>query len=330
MARNIRVFITICLLVLVRSAGGAGVPLQSKQTSAGGNAHYELSGCQNRQEHFISVNGVRVHYVEAGAGPTVVLIHGNAGSLNDYLYRAIGVLCGEYKLIAVDRPGHGKSDRLTKESARLDTQAKLLHATLSALGIRRPVLVGHSWGASLALAYAVHYQDDTSSIILLAPAAYADKEQGRWWMTAFIKPPIIGDVSLAVGKLLFGKHTLKKELEHAFYPQPVPDDYLKSANASWLGQKQLRSYLEDEWKLNESLKRISKRYPEIHVPMIIVTGDTDRVVAPQENAYRLKAAISQSQLIELKDMGHEIPQTDPQSIRNALSLLTLTANAKIR
>jgi pimeloyl-ACP methyl ester carboxylesterase len=56
--------------------------------------------------------------------------------------------------------------------------------------------------------------------------------------------------------------------------------------------------------------------------VIIITGDTDRVVSPQENAYRLKAAISRSQLVELKHTGHEIPQTDPQSIRNALALIS--------
>jgi pimeloyl-ACP methyl ester carboxylesterase len=276
------------------------------------------------------MTGVRVHYVQAGAGQTVVLIHGNAGSVDDFSYRAIGLLCGEYRVVAVDRPGHGKSDRLTKESARLESQAALLHDTLRSLDIKRPILVGHSWGASLALAYALRYQDDISSMVLLAPAAYAEKEQSGWGMTMFVKQPVIGDLSLAIGGLLFGKHLLKKELERAFYPQPVPDDYLKSANAVWLGRKHLRSYLEDESRLNASLESLSSRYSEIRVPVIIVTGDSDKIVSPHENAYRLKAAISQSQLVELKHTGHEIPQTDPQSIRDALALISSpTANRMV-
>ena len=269
------------------------------------------------------MNGVRVHYLEAGgAGETIVLIHGNAGSLDDFSYRALAVLCGEYKIVAVDRPGHGKSDRLTKEPAHLESQAALLHDTLRLLGIKRPILVGHSWGAALALAYAVHYQDEISSMILLAPAAYAEREPNEWLIRALLRPPVIGELSLALGKAVFGTRMLKRELARAFYPQPVPDDYLKVAKTSWLGQKQLRSYLEDEWKLNANLRTLSKRYPEIHLPVIIITGDTDRVVSPQENAYRLKAAISRSQLVELKHTGHEIPQTDPQSIRNALGLIS--------
>jgi pimeloyl-ACP methyl ester carboxylesterase len=270
------------------------------------------------------VNGVRVHYLEAGTGQTVVLIHGNAGSADDYSYRTIRLLCGEYRILAVDRPGHGKSERLAKDPAGLESQAALLHATLTLLGIKRPILVGHSWGASLALAYALNYQDDIASMILLAPAAYREPEQTHWWMMALVKPPVIGEVSLALGKLVFGKRMLKKELELAFYPQRVPDDYLKSANA-WLGRKELKSYFEDESQLNASLETLSRRYSEIHLPVIIVTGDSDKIVSAQGNAYRLKAAISESQLIELKHTGHEIPQTDPQSIRNALAMVSCSA-----
>jgi pimeloyl-ACP methyl ester carboxylesterase len=316
MSGMIRICAVICFLA-IPSAFALGLPLTDGMNKRGG-----LSGCQNTQEHLVTVNGVRVHYVEAGSGQTVVLIHGNAGSLDDFAYRAIGFLCGEYKVVAIDRPGHGKSDRLAKGSSRLESQAALLHDTLRLLGINRPILVGHSWGASLALACALRYQDDISSMILLAPAAYAEKEQTGSWMTAFLKPPVVGDVSLAVGKLFFGKHLLKKELERAFYPQPVPDDYLRTVKALWLGRKQLRSYLEDESRLNASLEPLSKRYSEIHLPVIIVVGDSDKIVSPQENAYRLKAAISRSQLVELKHTGHEIPQTDPQSICDALAMIS--------
>ena len=54
---------------------------------------------------------------------------------------------------------------------------------------------------------------------------------------------------------------------------------------------------------------------------MILTGDHDQIVSPIENAYRLKDSIASSQLVELKDTGHEIPQTRPESISNALSLI---------
>ena len=300
----------------------------SAQSQTQGDSAAQTSGCDASQEHFVSVSGVRVHYLEAGAGQTVVFVHGNAGSVDDFSYRAIRMLCGEFKILALDRPGHGKSERLSKDSARLESQARLLHDTLNLLGVKRPILVGHSWGGSLALAYALNYPNDVSSLVLLAPAAYTEDEPTGGWMTALIKPPVIGDVCLAAGKVLFGKRMLKRELGRAFDPQTVPADYLASTN-TWLGRSQLKSYFEDERKLNVSLQSLSARYPDIRLPVIIVTGDSDKVVTPEANAYRLKAAIPQSQLLVLKHTGHEIPQTDPQSIRTALTMIsTSTAAAR--
>src|ERR1043166_5920795 len=67
--------------------------------------------CEQSQEKYIVIENTRVRYVEAGAGPAVVMIHGNAGSVDDYDFKSLGLLCRDHRLIAVDRPGHGKSDR---------------------------------------------------------------------------------------------------------------------------------------------------------------------------------------------------------------------------
>jgi pimeloyl-ACP methyl ester carboxylesterase len=68
---------------------------------------------------------------------------------------------------------------------------------------------------------------------------------------------------------------------------------------------------------------MSKRYPEINIPIVIVTGDKDKIVSRDQNAYALHAAIPTSRLIEIKDTGHEIPQTRPESIDSALRLISL-------
>jgi len=94
----------------------------------------------------------------------------------------------------------------------------------------------------------------------------------------------------------------------------------------WLGRKQVKAYLEDEACLNDGLRNISKRYSEIEIPVVIVTGDKDKIVSPDENAARaLHAAIPQSRLLEIKDAGHEIPQTHPESIETALRLISLSS-----
>ncbi len=248
-------------------------------------------------EHFVTVDGLRVHYIESGTGPTVVMIHGNAGSVEDFEFGAMDLLASDYRVVAIDRPGHGGSDRPAGK-VTVEAQAKLLRRTLSRLGIHEPMLVGHSWGASLALAYALHYPGDVSAIVLLAPAAYPDAGGNRL-LGATSKIPLIGDLSSVLGGVV-----------------------IKLADSLWLRRKQLKAYVEDETSLNDSLRKMGKRYQEIKIPVVIVTGDRDQIVSPDQNARLLHAAIPNSQLIELKDTGHEIPQTNPESIDTALSMIS--------
>ena len=282
--------------------------------------------CKQQAEYFINIENTRVRYVEAGAGPVVVLIHGNAGSVDDFDFKSLGLLCRDHRVIAVDRPGHGKSERPSDADANLQYQARLLHETLSYLSVTRPVLVGHSWGGSLALAYAVEYPMELSAIVLLAPAAYSDGGPDQF-MRAVLKTPVVGDVSLTVGRVIFGEHMLKKELQKAFYPDSVPDEYLRHASSSWLSHKQVRAILEDEYTLDKDLEKVSSYYSEISIPVVIVTGDRDKVVSAKHNAYRLKTSIAHSQLIELKNTGHQVPQTHPESIFNAVTLISNSSSS---
>jgi pimeloyl-ACP methyl ester carboxylesterase len=279
------------------------------------------------KEHFITVDRLRVHYVESGNGPAVVMIHGNAGSSEDFEFGVIQKLSPNYRVIAVDRPGHGKSDR--PNTANVEYQARLLHEVLLSLRVHEPVLVGHSWGAALALSYALQYPAEVSALILVAPAAYPDAGESRL-LQALAKPPVIGDMNLILGRAILGRQILRAGLSRAFSPQPVPEEYFKRVASSWLGRKQLKAYLDDESSLNASLKQFSQRYIEIDVPVVILTGDHDAIVSAKENAYRLKSAIPRAQLIEIKDTGHEIPQTHPESIAGALRLISSTSASVTR
>jgi len=254
------------------------------------------------------------------------MIHGNAGSIEDFEFGVIQALSLNYRVVAVDRPGHGKSDRPNATTANVEYQARLLRQVLLSLGVTQPVLIGHSWGAALALCYSLQYATEVSALILVAPAAYPDAGESRF-LQALNKPPILGDVTLMLARSILGRHLLKGVLRRAFSPQPLPDSYFRLAASLWLGRKQLKAYLDDESSLNASLRKFSNRYSEISVPVVILTGDHDQIVSSIENAYRLKNSIANSQLIELKNTGHEIPQTHPESISSALSLISSRISA---
>ncbi len=272
------------------------------------------------EDHVVTVDNLRLHYIESGSGRNVVLIHGNAGNAMDFELGAVDALAARHHVIAIDRPGHGESERPDGLES-LDDHARLLHAELTALRIDRPVLVGHSWGGSLALAYALAYPSEVSGLVLLAPAAFPDKSE-PFFLRIAGKVPVIGEIGAFLGRSVFSKGVLRKDLERAFYPQAVPEGYFQTVRRSWLGRKQLKAYFADEAKLDDSLKKMTMKYASITVPTTIVTGDQDRIVDPRENAYRLNWAIKGSKLIVLGDTGHEIPQTHPESILDAMGIMS--------
>jgi len=276
-------------------------------------------------DRYLEIEKTKLHLVQGGTGQqTVVMIHGNAGDIQDFEYGLAKLISRSYRVIAFDRPGHGKSERPGSKAASVEYQALMLHKTLRSLGVNNAILLGHSWGASLALCYALKYPAETAGLVLLAPAAFPGADPSPLLQTV-IKTPLIGELALMLGKTLMGDERLRHKLEKAFYPQPVPEYYLKMATSTWLGRRQLRAYLEDEWSLNASLRRMSKHYGELRMPVVIVTGDQDQIVAPKENAYRLKERIPQAQLVELKGAGHEIPLTRPDSVYCALKLISNAA-----
>jgi pimeloyl-ACP methyl ester carboxylesterase len=301
--------ILACALSCVVNAGDGG------NTPKSGADSPDSAGLVER---YLEIEKTKLHLIQGGTGQqTVVLLHGNEGDIQDFEYGLAELLSKSYRVIGLDRPGHGKSGRPGSKAASVEYQALMLHKTLQSLGVNNAILLGHSWGASLALCYALKYPAETAGLVLLAPAAFPGADPNPL-SQAVVKTPLLGGLTLTLGKTLMGDKRLRHNLERAFYPQPVPENYLRMATSNWLGRKRLRAYLEDEWSLNASLRRMSKHYGELRMPVVIVTGDQDQIVSPKENAYRLKERIPQAQLVELKGVGHEIPLTRPDSVYSAL------------
>lgn len=314
-ARMLSPMIALTLACALASAAYAGDGGNSPKRGADSPDSAGLVDC------YLEIDKTKLHLIQGGTGQqTVVMLHGNAGDIQDFEYGLAELVSKSYRVIGFDRPGHGKSERPGSKAASVEFQALLLHKTLQSLGVNKAILLGHSWGASLALCYALKYPAETAGLVLLAPAAFPGADPNPL-LPAVVKTPLIGGITLMLGKTLMGDERLRHKLERAFYPQPVPENYLRMATSTWLERKQLRAYLEDEWSLNESLRRMSRHYGELRMPVVIVTGDQDQIVAPKDNAYRLKERIPQAQLVVLKGVGHEIPLTRPDSVYSALKLI---------
>ena len=261
----------------------------------------------------------KLHYVDKGSGRPVVMIHGNAGDLHDFEFGALDLLARNYHVIAFDLPGHGLSKMPRHAKGTIQEQSIILHEALTALGIKDPILVGHSWGGAVALAYALLYPQDISALVLLAPAVYSDHRHDAP-LGPFLRLPVLSDVCITMLKPILARKLLKRSLKEAFSPDPVPADYFKSAAAVWLDRKRLKAFIKEDAMLGSSLEELSPKYRKIQTPVIIVTGDSDLAVSPEQNAFSLHKVIANSELVVIPHAGHQIPETHPEAVLRAVSM----------
>ena len=156
----------IFLLLLV-SAGGSAfgyTRFQSERIEA----QFPPAG------EFAEVAGVRLHYVdrpvEGSDKPPVVFLHGASGNLNDQRVAFESQLADSRRLIFIDRPGHGYSQRGGAETPA--QQADLIAGLLEQLGIEKAVIVGHSLGSASTAALGVLYPEKVQGLVFLAPATH--------------------------------------------------------------------------------------------------------------------------------------------------------------
>jgi pimeloyl-ACP methyl ester carboxylesterase len=260
-----------------------------------------------------------LNYVSAGSGRPVVLIHGNPGSYQDYTLAVVGRLSQSYHVVAFDRPGHGYSERHDSVQTTVEVQARIIRDALEKLGLKKPVLVGHSWGGSLVLAAAVTYGEDLAGIVLLAPAAYPSVSREWWSLLPHV--PLIGNFVVNRLTPFLGRAMVRKSLQQAYDPQDVQEDYVERSLDLWMRPDHIRACAYDERTLGASLTVLSKHYRDIEMPVVIVTGSADRLLNPEEHAYPLHQAIKNSKLVVLPETGHQLPQTRPDAVISAIDVV---------
>jgi pimeloyl-ACP methyl ester carboxylesterase len=122
---------------------------------------------------FLQLDGVRLHYVERGSGPPLVLLHGNGSMIEDFdTSGLIELASNNHRVIAFDRPGFGHTERPRNVVWSQAAQADLIGRALARLGVTRPLVLGHSWGASVAVALALQYPNLVQGLVLVSGYYY--------------------------------------------------------------------------------------------------------------------------------------------------------------
>lgn len=266
---------------------------------------------------FVTVAGVDLHYVEQGSGPPVILIHGDGGSVYDWTMSIFDRVAQDYRTIAFDRPGLGYSERPV-DGASPFVQARLIHEAAEALGAEKPILVGHSRGSNVALAYGLSYPDDAAGVVTLAAAPYGGKISLHNRMLAV---PVLGPMSAHTVYVPFGRAAVKAGLDTAFAPEAkAPPDYVDAYAAYELRPRQLLAHAADQVQGRAGTERMMPRYDELKTPLVIVHGTADRNV-PLEQARRFHQAAPNSTLIEIPGAGHELMFTHPDVVMEGIQAI---------
>lgn len=259
---------------------------------------------------FVDIDGERLHFIDlapAGAakGPPIVLIHGASVNLRDMKIALGDALSKDRRVIAIDRPGRGYSTR-PKDGWRLDVQSRLIHDAVASLGAEKPVIVGQSFGGSVALSYALQYQDQMSGLVLLAPVSH-EWPGGVAWYNRVSGWPLAGFLFRRLVIPLYAPIAAKGGVTRSFGPDEAPAEYFEASGLPLLFRpRDFRSNAADIRKLKPQIVEMSTRYGDIRIPTAILAGETDTTVSPKLHAIRLAGEIAGASIELLPDTGHAL------------------------
>lgn len=279
------------------------------------------------QGDFVEVDGTRIHFLRRGSGPELVLIHGAGGNLRDFTFSFLDRAARHFAVTAFDRPGLGYSGRargvptggLARRAETLAQQAGLLRGAADALGIRAPVVLGHSFGGSVALAWALLDRETPSlaSARAIVPVAAATHPwEGGLGARYTIGGTRLGGVLLLPALSAWAPDSrIAKAIASSFGPQPAPAGYQGHIGGRLtLRRASFRANVRQVNTLRPQMVAMAERYGEIEVPVEVVHGTRDGVTPIEVHGAPLAAALPDARLTALEGVGHMPHHVSPEAV----------------
>src|SRR5215212_3171305 len=246
---------------------------------------------------FLDVDGVAVHYVDKGEGPPIILLHGNGAMAEDFVISGlIDRLAENHRVIAIDRPGFGYTERPRTRVWTAAAQTALMREAARRLGVEKPVVLGHSWGTTVAMAWALAHQDELAGMVLLS-GYYYPTPRGDVFFFGTPGIPVLGDVMRYTISPPLMRLILPELVETIFAPAPVPRRFaVEFPHGLALRPWQIRASAEDLDFMTPQAAATQGRYGELRLPVTIITGDDDRIITARRQSMRLNGDIAHSTL----------------------------------
>jgi pimeloyl-ACP methyl ester carboxylesterase len=268
---------------------------------------------------FVEVEGVRLHYIERGNGPLVVLLHGNATMAQDWI--ASGVfdsLAATNRVIAFDRPGFGHSERPRTTVWTPAAQARLISAALEAMGCGPATIVGHSFGTMVAAEMGLDHPKAARSLVLIGGYYYPSPRVDA----VLASPPAIPVVGDAIRYTVspFLGAAMKPGMEaQIFAPAPVSEGWEQRFPFEMtLRPSQIRASAAEAALTVAGAAALAPRVAGLTLPVTLIAGDGDKVVSTAAQSGRLAGSLSQAELLIVAGAGHMVHHTACESVTSAI------------
>lgn len=269
---------------------------------------------------FLDVDGVRLHYIEKGSGPLIVLLHGNATMIEDWLASGVfDTLAKSNRVIAFDRPGFGHSDRRRTTIWTPAAQARLIASALAQRGESGATVVGHSFGTLVAAELGLTCPELVRSLVLIGGYYYPSVRPDA--VIAFPPAiPVIGDpIRYTVSPLLGAamKQGMEKQI---FSPAPVSTGWKKRFPFEMtLRPSQIRASAAEAALMVPASASLAERLGASSLPITLIAGEGDKVVSTAGQSDRLADAVLRSELIVVEGAGHMVHHTASKRVADAIA-----------
>ena len=255
---------------------------------------------------FVDIDGVRVHYQEAGDpnAPALVLIHGFASSTLVWSKVFLPLAEIGFRVIAIDMVGFGYSGKPRNGEYTIAGQASLLNSLLDRLNIKRATLAGSSYGGAVAATCALDYPQRVQKLVLIGTVN--NNRPLNYKLMRVFGSPVFGDV---VSPLLIGSRRLLRRRMKRVYDRhewALDERRVDARHLPLRAAGTQRAIIRTVRRWDA--ERISREAHLIHQPTLLLWGENDREI-PLADGERLHEQIPGSRLIVFLNCGH-VPQEE--------------------
>ncbi len=270
----------------------------------------EIAQTYPNQGELTDIGGYSLNSIDIPAGPEadlppLLFVHGASGNALDQLYAFSPLLEGRARMIFVDRPGHGYSDRGPAENDTPAGQADAIAKLMEVKGIESAIVIGHSFGGAITASLGLRHPDKVRGLVFLAAATHP-WEGGVEWYYNLANTPVLGWLFCNTLAVPAGLARMDKATKSVFAPNKRPNDYVeKTAPKLVLRPQTFCNNARDVANLLPYVQKIAPHYKEITAPTVIITGDQDGIVYEEIHSVGLDRDIPDSELVWIKGIGHK-------------------------